>query len=288
MGERLKSVLTGSSLDRASIVDQPGYFAGHGGDRLTRVPFLKICLQGHFNRLVVDQDREQKCHRVAVNAGEAVFFIPQSFVSVEFTGPCQFLRITFEADGVLIGMETFQVVRMKGKDWPSGDLEATWIEGMLGQPAAGLLEGLMVKKSHPVQALTQLKALLWEIAELLIGPTYFHRDATTEPRQSVLTYLRDQCHRPLSRKSAASALGISPGYLGRLVKETTGLSFQKHMTQLRLETARWLLRHGNLPVQEIALRSGFTSANYFAQVFKRSTEQTPAQWRNSRARCRRG
>ena len=59
----------------------------------------------------------------------------------------------------------------------------------------------------------------------------------------------------------------------------TGRSFSDFLLQKRLEKARRLLAETALPLNQIAEVCGFTSTNYFLQIFKRKMGQSPGQYR---------
>ena len=122
------------------------------------------------------------------------------------------------------------------------------------------------------------ECLVWELFERLSAEDS-RKNSPTNLGQAALRYLRDQCGRPINRETSAEALCISPGYLGRLVKEATGLTFQENLQQMRMEHARALLCRPHLSIEEIALQCGYTSANYFAQAFRRSEGRSPREWR---------
>ncbi|MDX2108633.1 MAG: helix-turn-helix transcriptional regulator [Verrucomicrobiota bacterium] len=251
--------------------------AGLPGDRLTRVPFMEVCVRGAFNVALPDGE-------ITVTAGEGLIFAPQSFVSIRFTQSCDYLRITFEHDGLLIGWEGVSTpLYDKGKDAPAGALKAHWVSGPLRQPAAGLLEALLKRpQEDSTQAAVLAQALCWELVTLLEA-TPQTREHIEVPAAAILRYLRDQCHRPINRTTAARALGISPGYLGTWVKQYTGKPFQNVLVEMRLEQARWLLQRSTLPIEEVALRSGFSSASYFSQAFHKAEGIGPREWRGRQA-----
>lgn len=269
---------------RMQFFNERGLTRGIEGNRLTRVPFLKVCLKGSFEvlRRPVAETEElamERWTRSQIQSGDVALFAPNSFVTVVFGEPCEFLRVTFEADGILVGLERVERLIEKAEQSPVGSLKATWLGRQMRQPGLGLLEGLLLdRKRRSQHQIAALRCLLYELADDLQAvdaPTIQNeREAAV-----ILRYLGDQCHRPINRKAVAEALNVSPGHLGRLVKNFTGISFQAYLTRLRMEQASWLLRQSGLSVEEIALRSGYTSGNYFTQAFRRRFGLSPSMWR---------
>lgn len=96
--------------------------------------------------------------------------------------------------------------------------------------------------------------------------------------RSVNRVLQDPAnyHQPLH--SLARRIGYQPGYLNRLLKESTGLTLGQIRSRRIVEEAEKLLVRG-MPVREVADKLGFGDANYFARWFKRHRGEPPSRWR---------
>jgi AraC-like DNA-binding protein len=82
----------------------------------------------------------------------------------------------------------------------------------------------------------------------------------------------------------ADKLCITPKYLSKLVKETTGRSagdwIERHVT---LE-ARAMLQSSDMTIQQIATSLNFPNQSFFGKYFKRATGISPKQYRNNKSR----
>lgn len=85
----------------------------------------------------------------------------------------------------------------------------------------------------------------------------------------------------LSLKGIAKELGFSPVYLGKVFKSVKGVSYHAFLTNLRLEKSLQILQETNKTVSEIAAQVGFSSATYFATVFKNTFGMTPSAYRGT-------
>jgi transcriptional regulator GlxA family with amidase domain len=85
--------------------------------------------------------------------------------------------------------------------------------------------------------------------------------------------------RDADRTRIAKAVGLSPRYFSKILKQETGTTFERHLLGLRLDQAKNLLCHTALPVKHIAAASGFGSYAYFFEAFKRATKLTPEAYR---------
>jgi AraC family transcriptional regulator len=77
----------------------------------------------------------------------------------------------------------------------------------------------------------------------------------------------------------ASIASMSCGHFARLFKESTGVAPHQYVTAQRVERASRLLAQSELPVVEIALRSGFAAQSSFTTTFRRMTGMTPRAFR---------
>ncbi len=81
---------------------------------------------------------------------------------------------------------------------------------------------------------------------------------------------------PLKRSETARRVGLSVRQLDRLFSEKLHRSYADHYRRARLERARDLLRQSSVPITEIALACGFSSASHFGRAYKEEFSVTPA------------
>ncbi|MEL3906209.1 MAG: helix-turn-helix domain-containing protein [Treponema sp.] len=86
---------------------------------------------------------------------------------------------------------------------------------------------------------------------------------------------------PISLYEAAISLNISESHLARLFKEQTGMTFVNYLTLYRLNRSITLMKDSRLNISEIAARSGFVSAGYYAKLLKKLTGMAPTEFRNT-------
>ncbi|WAT17757.1 helix-turn-helix domain-containing protein [Aurantiacibacter sp. MUD11] len=89
----------------------------------------------------------------------------------------------------------------------------------------------------------------------------------------------------LSPQGVATEVGISTRYLQSLLA-AAGTSFVQELNATRLERASDLLgdpRFRNLPVSEVAYRTGFLDPGYFTRLFRKRFGITPREWRAGHA-----
>ena len=76
----------------------------------------------------------------------------------------------------------------------------------------------------------------------------------------------------------ADQLSLTPDYITRLFKQTTGFSYRKFLNRLRVDVARSLIREGKLDCNSIANALGYNEVNSFYRFFKKHMGLTPREY----------
>ncbi|MFD2918880.1 helix-turn-helix domain-containing protein [Terrimonas rubra] len=79
----------------------------------------------------------------------------------------------------------------------------------------------------------------------------------------------------------AEELHLSPSYLGSLLRTLTGQNTQQHIHNKLIEKAKEKLTTTNLSISEIAYELGFEHSQSFSKLFKRKTNISPLDFRQS-------
>jgi AraC-like DNA-binding protein len=118
--------------------------------------------------------------------------------------------------------------------------------------------------------------------ELQADLTYREQVAATQihdPIEYGHHYLRDHFRSPLNLKEVAARCGVSREHFIRAFGKRYGETPGGLMRRLRLEHARRILGATQLPVQDVALASGFADANTFCRAYRNRYGATPGSLR---------
>jgi AraC-like DNA-binding protein len=96
---------------------------------------------------------------------------------------------------------------------------------------------------------------------------------------NICLYLQLNFHFPLTRDGVADHFRLSPNHVSRLFRRHGLTRFVDYLTYVRLDRAKYLLRHHNLTVDEVARSCGFADTGYFCRIFKRKLKVTPTAYR---------
>ena len=103
------------------------------------------------------------------------------------------------------------------------------------------------------------------------------RDKT--PMQRALKYLENNFTEEINLESMADYAGLSKYHFSRLFKETTGINFNVYLSNLRIESAKRLIKNSSKKIIEIAYECGFSSIRTFNRNFKEFCDVTPYEYR---------
>ena len=103
--------------------------------------------------------------------------------------------------------------------------------------------------------------------EMLLND-YFNKEIALMKGLPTVQYLADELH-------------ISPHYLSDMLRTLTGQNAQQHIHHQLIEKAKEILSASKLSVAEIAYQLGFEHPQSFNKLFKRKTNLSPLQFRQS-------
>jgi len=94
-------------------------------------------------------------------------------------------------------------------------------------------------------------------------------------------HMENQFTEPLTMNDVAQNAGCSRAHLFLVFKRETGMSPNDWLQRRRVKAATELLRTTNRKLEDIATATGFSSAQYCCQVFRKYTGKTPGEHRAS-------
>lgn len=97
--------------------------------------------------------------------------------------------------------------------------------------------------------------------------------------KQVIAYIDDNLGGDLSLTVLANHVNLSPGYLAVLIKEQLNTNVQKYILNKRIEKAKYLLKHTEKRIKEIANEVGYENQRYFSEMFKENVGCKPSEYR---------
>jgi len=98
---------------------------------------------------------------------------------------------------------------------------------------------------------------------------------------AVRRYIDLHYKEPLTLEQLAEEAHMNKYYLSHAFKREFGVSPINYMISRRIEESKYLLAETDLSTSQIAQLLGFSSLSYFSQVFRRSQDVSPMEYRRS-------
>ena len=97
----------------------------------------------------------------------------------------------------------------------------------------------------------------------------------------MILYLNSKVYSTLSIPDLCEKMHYGKTHLSQVFREATGHSIMQYYRKLKLSEAKRMLREHNYTIAEIAELLCFESPQYFSRLFKKETDKTPGEYRNS-------
>jgi AraC-like DNA-binding protein len=107
------------------------------------------------------------------------------------------------------------------------------------------------------------------------------KENASDFKTELLQYVQMHLNQNLTLEKISRGMYLSRTQFVRRMRQETGKSFVKFLTEYRIGEAKVLLRDSDWTVSAIASFLGFSSSTYFQAVFRRVTGKTPSEYRTS-------
>lgn len=121
-----------------------------------------------------------------------------------------------------------------------------------------------------LQSSALLYSLLLECKDLIPGSSASVYKLRNQLKESI-AYIHSNYMNVIELSSLADLSGVTREHFCRLFRQYTGMRPVEYITKIRLQKARELLDvNHEMPINEIALKTGFQSNSYFSFVFRKN------------------
>lgn len=116
-------------------------------------------------------------------------------------------------------------------------------------------------------------------AEFIPGEKKYDKDISTATEYIIENYAQS-----LTLEEIAMQAGLSPTYFSKKFHLSTGKTFKEYVNDIRIRQARQMLLTTDDSITKIAISCGFSSSNYFKDIFRRATGISPRNYRKQRGK----
>lgn len=99
------------------------------------------------------------------------------------------------------------------------------------------------------------------------------------PLQKVLTFVQQNYSKQITLEEAAAVAAMSTTHFSRYFKQNMNVCFVPYLNKVRCSIAAAFLSSTDMPIEDIATRTGYITPSYFSKVFRDIYGQPPTEYR---------
>ena len=139
--------------------------------------------------------------------------------------------------------------------------------------------------TDPTSALNKLtiSSAIISIITRYLGASVFTeaKGKAEDETDIVIKYIKKNYDERFSLEQLAAMANLTPNYFTKKFKERTGHPPLKYLNILKIERAKFLLEHTEMPINSIMEEIGILDAAHFSKLFKTNTGYSPRRFRAS-------
>lgn len=191
---------------------------------------------------------------------------PEHFLKVHFSGS----RVMLNPDGTWKRQENIQTLH---QPFAQKIADYSIVEELFEK----LLDTWTGKgPSYEFIAGTILRQLLIQVS--LSNKKQSRNHAVSLKIDRMIQYMRQNINRKVTLEELSGIAGLSPFYLSRAFKDTTGYPIIMYFNKMKIDKAKELLIEGNKKVKDVAYELGYTNEFYFSRIFKKIEGLSPSEF----------
>ncbi|MGN0169100.1 MAG: helix-turn-helix domain-containing protein [Acetatifactor sp.] len=176
-----------------------------------------------------------------------------------------------------------------------GALARGWFQTITGQL------GNVFRLADPYPALSKLTTLYKQFAEsaplrepllskyindiltafLIYSPSNLRTPDRDGSMEETITYINEHFAEELPLEKLAAKASLSQYHFIRTFRKETGFTPHEYLVNIRINTAKYLLKNSMLSIKDICFQTGFSCESVFCSAFKKRLGLTPLEYRHS-------
>ncbi|OAB47541.1 response regulator transcription factor [Paenibacillus antarcticus] len=137
------------------------------------------------------------------------------------------------------------------------------------------------KDISQISTIEELSLFMNRLLLLLSGEGKLTKPKYSSLVEAGIQYLQDNYDRNISLEEVCAHLAVSKNYFSYLFKRETQHNLWAYLTDIRLNKSKELLTTTDMKSYEIAYTVGYDNPSYFSKLFKKTTGQTPNEFRGA-------
>ena len=147
----------------------------------------------------------------------------------------------------------------------------------IGYTAATLLDALLDGGTSPGKVLLEPRGVVCRRSTDVLA-------VEDQVIAAALRFIRDHACEQIHVEDVAQHVHISRSSLEHRLKQAIGRTVYQEVQRTRILCAQQLLADNQLPIKQVAYRTGFSSVQYLTRAFRAAMQQTPGAYRRAMQR----
>ncbi|MBR1969151.1 MAG: AraC family transcriptional regulator [Clostridia bacterium] len=149
---------------------------------------------------------------------------------------------------------------------------------------------LSIKDNPPIGSQQMIKTYLEQFLILLIRHEQGKKNLRVFPSKEsmenhlvseMMKWIDANIYKDISIAQICNQLNYSRAYLSKIFKQETDYTILEYIVLQKIKEAKKLIREKNMNFTQISDKLSFDNPHYFSRVFKRVTNMTPSEYKNS-------
>lgn len=132
---------------------------------------------------------------------------------------------------------------------------------------------------YTLEEIQSISNIAWMLVKHILLENMLKPDSTD--MQKAVDYINENLESELSIQSISKKVNISKSVLYRNFHSLFNCTVSEYINRKRIEKAVELLDEGNLSIEQIAQKTGFSSGSYFSKIFKKEKGVSPLKYKKN-------
>ena len=147
------------------------------------------------------------------------------------------------------------------------------------------LNGICMKEVFEINDMEELCVWLTELLDKFTNLIFKNQEIKyADIIHKACLYIKENYMNKITLEDVAEVSKVTPNYLSKIFKESMGRTFSTYLNQVRIEHSKKLLEIEDMPLEEVAVKSGFADQSYFTKVFKKLMGTSPKKYKQAHIR----
>ena len=141
--------------------------------------------------------------------------------------------------------------------------------------------GYLLKPINEAELKDLINKAIYNINQNSKQPDHINAVNYSLPVRLACEYIEKNFQENINLNKISNYVSLSKNYFCNIFKKETGITIWDYLIKIRMEEAKQMLLDTGLKTYEVSERVGYDDPSYFGRLFKKYTDFTPIEFRDS-------